>query len=216
MLPSCWPKFGWWQPFLYKTGLPTYRPLDESDVLYLYRSNKNTRALTTNLFVWVVSGYLQYLSTQVLCRNSTKENEHQKVFISVSTFWRPKVHRPSKRLQQNANRYKQAIMARHDAKSSSLVSWLLGDMPTSAIGPPEVHFLWLTKSWEWTPLWTPFEAELRIEEKEWTMQMKSSVYCVPDELPTFSLSSPNNSMWKLASLLAVRSQEDESTLGELS
>ena len=46
------------------------------------------------LFVWVVSGYLQYLSTRVLCRNSTKENEHLKVFISISTFWRPKVHRP--------------------------------------------------------------------------------------------------------------------------
>ena len=92
--PSFWLKFGWWRPFLYKTGSPTYRPLDEGGALYLDQSHENMHAPTRNLFVWVVSGYLQYLSTRVLCRNSTKENEHQKVFISISTFWRPKVHRP--------------------------------------------------------------------------------------------------------------------------
>ena len=92
VLPSFWPKFGFWRPSLSKTGSRTYRPLDEAGAIYLDRSHKNTRAPRTNLFVWVVSGYLQYLSTRVLCRNSTKENEHHKVFISVSTFWRPWVH----------------------------------------------------------------------------------------------------------------------------
>ena len=104
--PSCWPKFGWWRPFLYKTGPPTYRLLDEGGALYLTRSHENMRAPTTNLFWGVVSGYLQYLSIRILCRNSTKENEHQKVFISVSTFWRPKVHRPRdfNRLPINTNK----------------------------------------------------------------------------------------------------------------